>query len=317
MRRRHRLRVHLGFLVLFCLIIFAVLPAVGLPLARSPPGHPAIVVRQTGNPVAAGDLYGLAIRIGTYLQVLGMLLSCARSNATSGVGIKLSASIIIIALLSSWTVLVRGQEISPCETWLVITLTASFTVPLGMALFNRHTIIGEGIGIFFVVISLLWLGISTTRFWANLYLELPISGTHNLVFFFTAVDVTGWFRIVMFVVCALSCVVHIAWGLWAFVPMIWVAIKAWLEGKTEGEAEISEQPCFRKYAPWLRRCQFTLGAFAWILTIVGAEKIIEYNHLVPNSDLSQPGQAIPLIVGSIIALDGFSTVFRPKAHPDY
>jgi hypothetical protein len=43
--------------------------------------HPgAIITRDVANSVVAGDIYGLGVRIGTYLQVLGMLLACTRSE---------------------------------------------------------------------------------------------------------------------------------------------------------------------------------------------------------------------------------------------
>ena len=71
--------------------------------------------RSDGNTVAAADLYGTGIRIGIYLQTLGLLLSVSRFHRTSGKGIKLIISANMIAILASWTILVRRQEVSPCE----------------------------------------------------------------------------------------------------------------------------------------------------------------------------------------------------------
>lgn len=40
------------------------------------------------------------------------------------------------------------------------------------------------------------------------------------------------------------------------------------------------------------------GLFILVLTILGIEKIIAYNNLSPQNDLSQPGQMIPVRVGN-------------------
>src|SRR6202035_3203949 len=102
----------------------------------------------TGNESASSDLYGLGIRLGSYLQVLGMLFSCIHPKKNCGAGIKLSASAVVIAILTSWTVLVRNREISPCEAWIVLQLATVFMSPLPVALFNPATVRFEGIGIF-------------------------------------------------------------------------------------------------------------------------------------------------------------------------
>jgi hypothetical protein len=39
-----------------------------------------VILSVVAHSVVAGDIYGLGVRIGTYLQVLGMLLACTRSE---------------------------------------------------------------------------------------------------------------------------------------------------------------------------------------------------------------------------------------------
>ena len=51
--------------------------------------------------------------------------------------------------------------------------------------------------------------------------------------------------------------------------------------------------------------------FGWALLIVMAEKTISLNNLSPSTDLSAPGQLIPLITGLSVALDSIFFVCRP------
>jgi len=50
-----------------------------------------------------------------------------------------------------------------------------------------------------------------------------------------------------------------------------------------------------------------------VLTIAGVEKIIEYNNLAPQTDLSQPGQIIPFVLGIVAMLEGIGNAFMPIA----
>src|SRR5271156_2472737 len=88
-----------------------------------------------GNSNAAGDLYGIGIRVGAYLQIAGMLLSCFRSNKRSRTGIRLLSAAVCVSLLTSWTVLVCLRNISPCEAWLVLALIHAYSQP-GAAAMN-------------------------------------------------------------------------------------------------------------------------------------------------------------------------------------
>jgi len=53
------------------------------------------------------------------------------------------------------------------------------------------------------------------------------------------------------------------------------------------------------------------GFVVLTLTIAGVEKIIGYNSLSPTTDLSQPGQIIPLILGIITFLVGAAQAIKP------
>jgi len=98
--------------------------------------------RQNGNPNAAGDLYGVGLRIGAYLQILGMLLSCIRTSAESRSGITLLSSSVCLSLYTAWTILVAGNMISPCEAWLILSLTFAYGTPKLAAINESNKIKG-------------------------------------------------------------------------------------------------------------------------------------------------------------------------------
>ena len=54
-----------------------------------------------------------------------------------------------------------------------------------------------------------------------------------------------------------------------------------------------------------------VAIFAWALLIVMAEKTISLNNLSPATDLSAPGQLIPLVAGISVALDSAFFICRP------
>ena len=93
-----------------------------------------LIPRQSGNPSAAGDLYGIGLRLGAYLQIIGMLLACVDSQKRSRVGIKLLSSSVCLSLFTAWTILVAESALSPCEAWLILSLTAAYGAPRHAAL---------------------------------------------------------------------------------------------------------------------------------------------------------------------------------------
>lgn len=366
----------------FALISLAVIPIYSLTIpSRSQ--HPLHADsnhnfgrRENGNPNAAGDLYGLGLRVGAYLQVLGMLLSCLRSHKRSRFGIKLLSASVCVALLSSWTVLVSRQSLSPCEAWLVLSLTHAYGTPRGAAMDDSGKKTG-GIAILVCAISVIWQQVTFTWFFATLYRSLPLLGTYNRVWLFAPVDVAGWFRILMLV---FSCV-HLLWlplDLISYLNMLSRKFILWAEG-LEGEgnrdddhqlfgdrpgdrgvsiiwdkvmealavafSKLQDNAMFKKIVlfqdrlflrligikqdpplsesnkkKWdkfviiWRRIQCYWGFCILILTVAGVEKIIDYNDLSPQNDLSQPGQMIPLILGIITLIDGASNACIPKPH---
>jgi hypothetical protein len=188
-------------LSLFNLILCAAIPIFSLampfagPTDNSAPLQSALIRRQ-GNPQVAGDIYGVGLRVGAYLQIAGMLLSCVRTENRSRSGILLLSSSVCISLFIALTVLISRHTISPCEAWLILSLTAAYGVPRFCALNEKDHPTG-GIATLLCLISLLWQHVLYFWFWTIQYRQLPLLGTENRVWFFAPVDIGGWFRIFM------------------------------------------------------------------------------------------------------------------------
>ena len=127
------------------LILFTAMPTLSLvvPLQDRPPDfsvseyNPNLILRQIGNPNVAGDLYGLGLRVGAYLQISGMLLYCIRSRNEPRSGILLLSSSVCLSIFTAWTVLVSRHSLSPCEAWIVLSLSYAYGTP-------RYSAINEG-----------------------------------------------------------------------------------------------------------------------------------------------------------------------------
>lgn len=349
-----------------------------LPIDTAPPLH--LNRRQTGNSDASGDLYGLGLRIGAYLQIIGMLLSCVRSHKRSRVGIKLLSSAVCVSLLTAWAILVGRQKISPCEAWLVLSLTEAYGTPRAAAMDDSGKSTG-GTAVLFCAISVIWQQIAFIWFFATAYRTLPLLGTHNRVWFFASVDISGWFRILMLV---LGCIrlLKLPFDLVSYLNTLSAKFIAWTEGfagesdeeddpwaklfgdRNIGKSEtantwerileslarafkklvsnknfeslvhfqdrvllrsigIKEDPPFQlneseeqlaKFGVKWRRAQCFVGFCVLALTIAGVEKIIDYNALSPQNDVSRPGQMIPLVLGIITFIEGAANASMPKPH---
>ena len=359
-----------GFLLTLCTAI----PAVSLPLpfkdcVPSFDGSEQtlnLMRRQNGNPNIAGDIYGLGLRIGAYLQIVGMLLSCIRTRKSSRAGILLLSSAVCLSLFAAWSILVAQQAISPCEAWLILSLSAAYGAPRFVAL-NETECSRGGIAIVCCMISVLWQQILYLWFFGKLYRQLPLLRTENRAWLFAPVDLDGGFRIFMLVVtCVESLLVPSA--LLAYLNMALERFVDWTDAKKfDGQDMSSEKIWVRpfiiagKRASKLRdngyfktivnfgddvlskiwgrkrvvdivdeqerrneyllmkwvvaRWRIVMSIWAFVvlvLTMAGVEKIIVYNSLYPASDLSKPGQIIPLVLGIITFLVGASHAIKPS-----
>ena len=162
--------------------------------------------RQNGNPNVAGDLYGIGIRTGAYLQILGMLLSCVRTSKRSRIGIKLLSSAICLTILLTWTILVSRRTISPCEAWLILSLANAYATPREAAIKDWECEKERGgVAMTFALLSVVWQSVSFMWFFTTLISQLPLLRTNNRVWFFASVNISGWFRILMLLYSSFCC----------------------------------------------------------------------------------------------------------------
>ena len=175
-----------------------------LPLLNLQSGTPFLSRRQNGNQDASGDLYGIGLRTGAYLQILGMLLSCIRSAKRSRAGIKLLSSAICLSLLVSLTVLIYHRNISPSEGWLILSLINAYGTPRGAAI-NSSGKKSGGVAVLFGSISVIWQDVLLIWFFTTVIKSLPMLGTANRAWIFAPVDLLGGFRIVMIIYGAVCC----------------------------------------------------------------------------------------------------------------
>src|SRR5271170_5023079 len=350
---------------------FIPIPVYTLTVASSSNLATRNVQPKNGSANAASDLYGLGMRAGVYLQVLGMLLYCFGSHKRSRSGIKLLSSAVCLAFLSSWTAYVSLREISPCEAWLVLSLINAYGTPRRAAIKHWTKRDGGGIGYAFSALSVVWESVSLMWFFSTLLHQLPLLGTNNRVWFFAAVDVSGWFRVVMLIYSSFCCIMlivqvprylllfHEAFSVWAGADdseeeegtesingARHVSDRSWTWGwftrKIAGMfKQLVQNPVFTKFSDWnrwfyrklfgikenmasfqkrnrwekgqniVRKFWVIWGVFVLALTIAGVEKIIVYNQLSPQNDLSQPGQMIPLVLGVITLIEGGATACMP------
>jgi len=338
--------------------------------------QPYLVRRQNGNPDASGDLYGLGLRIGAYLQIAGMLLCCIRSERRTRAGIKLISSAICLSLLCSCTILVRQQNLSPCEAWLVLSLTNAYTTPRAAAINNTGTSAG-GVALIFAAASIIWQGVLSMWLFATLVVNLPSLGTRNRVWLFVELDILGWFRILMLVYFSVCCLL-LPFQLVCFLLAVERRFNNWTKGlvgepgmdeRSEDEQHTAHRWISRKWSQimsqiavglevliakniafqkidvlndtWfdtlfrvrrlsrfeqqdrkllgektLRIGRCVWGFFILTLTIVGVEKIITYNNLSVQQDISKPGQIIPLVLGVITFMEGAASALMPEPLPE-
>jgi len=260
--------------------------------------------RSTGNATDASDLYGTGIRIGLYLQSLGMLFSGVNiviQHKKGALGVKLLCASNVIAILSSWSAQCRARQMSPAEAWIVLNLVSMLFIPAGVAIYNPHAVVGEALGIFLLGVAIFWIDVAQLWFWATLYRSLPSLGTPGLAWIFVNVRITGWFRDFALVGASTG----LLFGLLALGGAFWLCVKAWVEKKEDLDVSDDTHGCLS----FLAGPGIFVGV-VWIFAVAAAEIMIKSNGLTPQTDLSQPGQSIPFVLGLITLVDGILSICK-------
>jgi len=201
----------------------------GNPIPHGPPSSKIPRRDGTGNPDAATDLYGLGVRIGFYLQGFTQLLHVIPRRIDSGRGVKLACAGVALSILSSWAFFAREKLFSPCEAYLLTFILNSVSLPAGMTMGNPDAIVGEGFALFLSLATLIWTNVTTTWTYATLWRTLPVLDTKNMAYFFGAVSVTGWFRVLMLALSSISWVFQLP-QIVLFFRIGRIALKCYLKG---------------------------------------------------------------------------------------
>lgn len=167
-----------------------------------------------------------------------------------------------------------------------------------------------GVGIVAIWVSILWLFSSIIWLFASLLYHLPTLGTSNTVWIFVREPIDGWFRILMLVVGCILLTISFFTALTSAI-LFRKAKRAWYaHAPEEVDTDIRWTKKQIEALKSFRYSQCSAGLLLWVLAIVSSEKIIQWNGLSPENDLSRPGQAIPLVVGILILMDGIGDLSR-------
>lgn len=275
-------------------------------------GIPTLFTREPeiGNSDAGQDLYGLGVRIGFYLQSLGMLLYMYSGEKDYGQGLKVASGSITISMLASWFGYAARGLLSPSEAVIVLLIIISLNFPAKATLANSRTIVGEMLGL--ATMLVVELATCAALLWTFARLvdgDLPTLGTPNVVFFFAEVGLNGWFRYLVLVYCAIDALTSLSFA-YKVIRVAKVVGGLYFKGqigegydwkKTEPETleEIDDIMGWKQ----IETIALFLAWPLWILVVVAVELTIRWNHLTPSNDLRTPGQLMALITGIIIITD--------------
>ncbi|PYI00544.1 hypothetical protein BO78DRAFT_267513, partial [Aspergillus sclerotiicarbonarius CBS 121057] len=258
-----------------------------------------------GNTASARDLYGIGVRVGIYLQSIGLLISLW---VESGKGYKLAISANALGILVAWTIFMDRRTFSFCEAYLIITEVQCFLVP-GVAILSDNQIFpGEVVGHLGFVMAIFWQYVGSFWLIASHYAHLPRLGTSDSTWFFVRIRLDGWFRI-------FSIVIHSMFPFFDISQNLKVAMnfRTWAPWAENDQPQDIHATTSRETRPVSGRDKFTqltkyvirvVGFLSWLYCVVVCEMTIKWNGLTPENSLTSPGQTIPLVCGIIIATDG-------------
>ncbi|OJJ46599.1 hypothetical protein ASPZODRAFT_132680 [Penicilliopsis zonata CBS 506.65] len=268
---------------------------------------------QVGSSEAAQDLYGLGVRVGFYLQALGMNLYNYGDKHDYGKGLKVASGAITVSIMASWFEYAARKLFSPSEALIVLLVVMCLSLPAKTTLLNPHTIIGELTGLAVLLVAELGVCVALVWTFARLVDTLPTLQTSNVVFIFARVHLNSWFRYAALACCAVDSITSLSFA----IKIVRVTIVAWQHYVTEkAEADNDDVAKLENIIDW-KHMKWSIQLLRWMLfawTIVAVELTIQWNHLSPTANLKNPGQLMPLITGIIILVDSCFVSGRRVPH---
>ena len=198
--------------VLICLFFGSLLVSFQDSTSRHQTHYP-LNKRSVGNNVSAVDIYGLGVRIGFYLQSVGISITTfrqfrnlvrskvyhdevdERDEPHSDTPV-LAFAIVILAVLISLTTQISARNISPAEVLVVLNILSTNTmVNLGLLYLGVGDFRGNGIGYLLNLCCSIWAQVLLIWIWVRGRHVLPLLETSNHTWFFAKVRIDGWFWI--------------------------------------------------------------------------------------------------------------------------
>jgi hypothetical protein len=232
-----------------------------------PVPNPTLIDRSVGNNVSAIDIYGLGVRIGFYLQSLGISITTfrqfrnlvrakvyadevdERDEPHSDTPV-LAFAIVTIAVLINLTTQIANRNISPAEVIVVLNILSTNTlVNLGLLSLGVGDFRGNGIGYLLNLCCSAWVPILLMWIWIKGRTVLPLLGTSNHTWFFAKVRIDGWFWIYSTVQISITAIFLII-VLLVGVVFVGTATKWWWQHRAESDIWVSYSLLYRS---WLQQ----------------------------------------------------------------
>lgn len=266
--------------------------------------------RTDGDPIAAADLYGIGVRIGIYLQSLGMIIALF---VRVGKGYKLTIASNSIGILLSWSILMARKALSFCEAFLILIEVSCFLLPGLFIVVDFETAANEIVGLIGLLVARWWTNAGGLWLFTTYYMHLSRYGTSNAGWAFARVRLDGWFRILVIVLYSISCFLLLAASISVVFLIRFILRYREDESLINGafKKRFNDNVERIKELSTIVRCVGGMFSFVlWIFSVAACEMIIVWNGLSPETSLTRPGQTIPLTIGIIIAVDGFSSILK-------
>lgn len=262
---------------------------------------------------AAQDLYGLGVRVGFYLQAIGMILYSFSRGRERGKGVKITSGSIALSILTSWFVHAARGLFNPTEAFVVLLIIFTLASPAKATFTLPSTILGEPIGLITILVVEIGSCIASLWFFTKLVVTLHYVGSPDIAPpFILRIRFDGWIRWVLLSCAVFNTIISLNFVFRVLLPFIRLS----LQHNTAGDADnndtvariIEERMGKKKFHRLMRSMSWGM----WGCTVIVIELSISGNSLNATTDLLSPGQLIPLISGSIILIDSAYRVARER-----
>ncbi|KAJ8133391.1 hypothetical protein O1611_g239 [Lasiodiplodia mahajangana] len=269
-----------------------------------------------------GDLYGLGVRLGSYLQWLALLLACHLAPANvPNAWLALNAFQFGVFVTISWRVATHDNSSPLYNIDLFIALWfgtgGNVTSQIGALLTASNQARRPTIAIYFSTTTSLGFSAMSLWFWfvGIDTLDQPIC--RPIVFFFFKVYLHGWFitfnRVITAVGLAATALnaIYVCWD--GVVQLRHRRLAEQLRWLLVSDEATFTFPIGRILQPPKKppsRIAIGVGqTIAWVFFVLAIELSITWSHIVGVNSIASTGQIIPLVIGLILLLQNLQNFF--------